>query len=243
MRSDDLRLGVYAVVDVETTGLDAARDGVVEVACIRIERGIVTRRLISLVNPGREIPVRASAVHGIYDCDVTDAPPLGALRDRLLAASDGATVVAHNARFDLGFLPFLATRPVVCTMRLAMHLIDASSYRNEALRERLGITMQPELGPAHRAGADAAVTGAILGRLLEHYVEGPFPQTIPGMISAIARPARLGRFAFGAHRGKPVSHIPTRYLRWIVATGFEDWEDVRSTAERELKRRTHRVSA
>jgi len=242
MRSEDLRLGTYAVVDVETTGLDAARDRVVEVACIRIERGIVTERLASLVDPEGDIPARASAVHGIYERDVVGAPCLERLRDGLLAATEGATVVAHNARFDLGFLPFLATRPVVCTMRLAMHLIDASSYRNEALRERLGITMPPGLGPAHRAAADATVTAAVLGRLLERYAQGPFPQTIPGLIATIAKPASLGRFAFGAHRGKPVSHVPTGYLRWILATGFEDWHDVRSTAERELARRTRRVS-
>jgi hypothetical protein len=124
-----------------------------------------------------------------------------------------------------------------------MHLIDASSYRNEALRERLGITMPPGLGPAHRAGADAAVTGAVLGRLLERYAQGPFPQTIPGLIATIAKPASLGRFAFGAHRGTPVARVPASYLRWILATGFEDWHDVRSTAEQELARRGRKISA
>jgi DNA polymerase III epsilon subunit-like protein len=237
MPSVDVRLETFAVVDVETTGLDPARDRVVEVACLRIERGAVRERLVSLVNPGCAISARASAVHGITGRDVAHAPSLADLRGRLLELAAGATVVAHNARFDLGFLPFLAARPVICTLRLARHLVDAASYRNEALRERFGITLPPEFATAHRAGADAAVTAAVLGHLLERYAMGPFPQTIPGLIATIAKPASLGRFAFGAHRGTPVTRVPSGYLRWIVGAGFEDWPDVRATAERELARR------
>jgi len=234
-----LRLGTFAVVDVETTGLDPSVDGVVEVACLRVEAGSVVERVVSLVNPGREIPNRASDVHGIYDEDVREAPSLPELRGALLAATRGATVVAHNARFDLGFLPFLASRPVVCTMRLAMHVLDAPTYRNEALRTHFGIAMPPGHA-AHRAEADAAVTAAVLARLLDRYALGPFPQSVTGLIETIAKPARLGRFAFGVHRGLPVENIPAIYLRWIVATGFEDWPDVRATAEAELARRSPR---
>ncbi len=234
-----MRLGTFAVVDVETTGLDPSVDGVVEVACLRVEAGSVVDRVVSLVNPGREIPYRASDVHGIYDEDVREAPSLPELRGALLAATRGATVVAHNARFDLGFLPFLASRPVVCTMRLAMHVLDAPTYRNEALRTHFGIAMPPGHA-AHRAEADAAVTAAVLARLLDRYALGPFPQSVTGLIETIAKPARLGRFAFGVHRGLPVENIPASYLRWIVATGFEDWPDVRATAEAELARRSPR---
>jgi uncharacterized protein (DUF3820 family) len=165
------------------------------------------------------------------------------LRGALLAAAEGATVVAHNARFDLGFLPFLAAKPVICTMRLAMHLVDAASYRNEALRDYFGIVMPTGHGPAHRAGADAAITGAVLERLLVAYAAGPFPQTVAGLIATIAKPASLSRFAFGAHRGRPVARIPSGYLRWIVESGFEDWPDVRATATRELERRNAKLSA
>jgi DNA polymerase III epsilon subunit-like protein len=229
--------GTYAVVDVETTGLDSARDAVVEVACLRVEDGKITRQFASLVDPGRAIPERASAVHGIFDSDVRGAPSLAEVRGTLCALAAGATVVAHNARFDLGFLPFLAGRPVICTMRLAMHVLEAPSYRNEALRRQLDVRLPCDPGPAHRAYADAAVTAAVLARLLEYYAEGPFPQTVDGLIATIAQPARLGRFAFGLHRGRPIGQVPSSYLRWIVARGFEDWPDVRATAERELLRR------
>ncbi len=238
-----MRWAAYSVVDVETTGLDRHVDAVVEVACLRVERGVVVERFASLVHPGRDIPFSASAVHGIYDDDVAGAPTLAELRPRILALTAGSAVVAHNARFDLGFLPFLTSRPVVCSMRLAMHLVDASSYRNDALRAMLGITMPPGHGPSHRAATDAAVTAAILRELLKRYALGPFPQSIPGIIATIAKPARLGRFAFGAHRGTAVSGIPSSYLRWILAEGFEDWPDVRATAESELRRRAESRSA
>ena len=243
MDHQDVRKAAYSVVDVETTGLDPTSGGVVEVACLRVERGVVVDRFASLVHPGRDIPACASAVHGIYDRDVFDAPPIEALRARLLMLTAGSAVVAHNARFDLGFLPFLSARPVICSMRLALHLVDASTYRNDALRQLLGITMPPGHGPNHRALADAEVTAAVLAELLHRYAMGPFPQSIPGMIATIAKPARLGRFAFGVHRGTPVGAIPTSYLRWILAEGFDDWPDVRATADYELQRRAASKSA
>jgi DNA polymerase III epsilon subunit family exonuclease len=243
MDGNALERATFAVVDVETTGLDCARDAVVEIACLRVERGTIAERFVSLVDPQRPIPARASSVHGIFDRDVRGAPTLAGVRERVIGAARGAVVVAHNARFDLGFLPFLRAQPALCTMRLAKHLIDAPSYRNEALRALLGIEMPPEHGPAHRAGADAAVTAEILVRLLRRYGSGPFPQTVDGLIATIAKPASLGRFAFGAHRGTPVARIPSGYLRWIVRTGFEDWPDVRATAERELDRRRTQMTA
>jgi DNA polymerase III epsilon subunit-like protein len=243
MPREGLCAGRYAVVDVETTGLSPSADAVVEVAVLRIEGGEIVEQFASLVHPGRPIPAYASGVHGIYDCDVCSAPSLGALRERLLALTERATVVAHNAVFDRGFLPFLGGRPWICTMRLAMHVVDAPSYRNEALRELFGITMPADHGQAHRAFADAAVTAAILERLLERYAMGPFPQSVPGLIATVAKPARLGRFAFGAHRGLPIEQIPSSYLRWILAEGFEDWPDVRATAEFELRRRRCKLTA
>jgi len=64
----------FAVVDVETTGLDPKLDRVVEVACLRVCAGKIVERFSSRVNPGRTIPARASDGHGIYDRDVAHAP-------------------------------------------------------------------------------------------------------------------------------------------------------------------------
>jgi DNA polymerase-3 subunit epsilon len=232
-----LSAATFAVIDVETTGLDPKSDRVVEVACVRVERGRVVDRLASLVDPGRPIPARASAVHGIFDEHVAGAPTLNRLTPLIRHMAADAVVVAHNARFDLGFLPFLATNPVLCTLRLARRLVDVPSYRNEALREFLRLEVPGPAGRAHRAGADAEVTAALLLELLHRYERGPYEPTVRALLAMVARPVALARFAFGAHRGKTVPEVPTAYLQWIVSAGFEHWPDVRHTALLELGRR------
>ncbi|GAC1305754.1 MAG: hypothetical protein NVSMB21_07760 [Vulcanimicrobiaceae bacterium] len=232
-----LSRATFAVVDVETTGLDPRTDGVVEVACARVRAGSVVARFVSFVDPQRAIPARASAIHGIRARDVAGAPKLRELEDRLCAMARGAVVVAHNARFDLGFLRCLASNPTLCTLQMARRLVDAPSYRNETLRAYLDLRVDGAVGPAHRAGADTDVTVALLRELLRRFERVRPESTVADLLAAIARPTRLERFAFGRYRGASVSSVPTRYLRWIVREGFASWPDVRHTAQRELDRR------
>ena len=77
-------------IDTETTGRDPATDRVVEVACVRWERGEITLRKSWLVNPGRAIPQEAFDVHGISDEAVKDAPTFAAIVPELLEAMTGA---------------------------------------------------------------------------------------------------------------------------------------------------------
>ena len=237
MPCDHLSATTFAVIDVETTGLDAKNDRVVEIACLRVSGGRVLERFSSLVDPERPIPTRASAVHGIFDCHVAGKPALALLEPRIRHMTSDAVVVAHNARFDVGFLPFLAGRPVVCTMQLARRLVDAPSYRNESLREFLELDLPARLGPAHRAAADAEVTAALLLELLRRYTCGPYEPTVSALLATMGRRIALTRFAFGTHRGKALREVPTGYLQWIVETGFESWPDVRHSAIAELGRR------
>jgi DNA polymerase III epsilon subunit family exonuclease len=164
------RTGRYAVVDVETTGFSPTGDGVVEVACVLVQDGRVERRWSSLVNPLRPIPWRATDVHGITDDDVAQAPTLAELEGELVALCAGATVVAHNASFDLSFLTVLQSHPVLCTLALARRAFPhAPNHKNQTLRRYLGIDRDPMLRgcQAHRALADAQITAAILLRCLE----------------------------------------------------------------------------
>ncbi|MBC5811540.1 MAG: 3'-5' exonuclease [Candidatus Eremiobacteraeota bacterium] len=160
-----LRAVRYAVVDVETTGFSPRDDRVVEVACLILDRdGALIDEFASLVCPGRRIPYYASAVHGIHDADVADAPSLNALAPVLQAMVGDAVIVAHNAGFDRGFLPFFDEREWLCTMRLARRYFPhAPRHTNQALRAYLGIR-DPRLEnmTAHRALADVLVTAGIL---------------------------------------------------------------------------------
>lgn len=87
-------------IDTETTGRDPNTDRVVEVACVRWERGEVVLRKSWLVNPGRPIPKEAFDVHGISDEAVKDAPEFAGILPELLEALHGAIPLAYNAEFD-----------------------------------------------------------------------------------------------------------------------------------------------
>jgi DNA polymerase-3 subunit epsilon len=154
-------------IDTETTGRDPSSDRVVEVACVRWERGEITLRKSWLVNPGRPIPQEAFEVHGISDDHVKDAPPFEAILPELLEALAGAIPLAYNAEFDrkqlLAELGRVAapTSPPPAFQKSA-EWIDPLVWARElqkleksrALTEvaaRLGI----ELTQAHRATNDA----------------------------------------------------------------------------------------
>src|SRR5688572_7710891 len=85
--------------DCETTGIDTATCGVVSVAAVRFERGVVTRAFTSLINPGMPIPAEATAIHGIANEWVKDAPSLVDVAHNLLkVAGDDAIPAGYNAQ-------------------------------------------------------------------------------------------------------------------------------------------------
>ena len=194
MAPSELAEAAFTVIDVETTGFSPVYDRVVEVACLRLERGAVVERFASLVDPRRPIPRVVSAIHGIRARHVRGAPLLEEIRPRIEAMVAGAIVVAHNARFDIGFLPFVASRPVLCTMRLAQRLVDAPNYRNRTLPRVLGLAIGPEGRHEHRAAADAYVTATVLHELLRRYARGPYPQTIAALLAIARRAVPLARY-------------------------------------------------
>jgi DNA polymerase-3 subunit epsilon len=175
--------GPYAVVDVETTGLDPALDRVVEIAVVRCDAaGRPVAEWSSLIDPGRD--PGPTAVHGITGADLADAPSFAAIADRLAAELDGAVVSAHNLAFDASFLAAEWARadidrpaaPGLCTLALAraLHPGRAEGYSLAACSAAAGIP-QPE---AHRALADARVTADLLGSLLAAVPTGrrPWPR-------------------------------------------------------------------
>jgi DNA polymerase III subunit epsilon len=94
------------VLDTETTGLDPG-DGhrIVEIACVELFNHMPTQRVFHRhVNPERDMPAEAFAVHGLTAEFLAGHPPFAAIVDELLAFIGGDRLVIHNAGFDLGFL-------------------------------------------------------------------------------------------------------------------------------------------
>jgi DNA polymerase-3 subunit epsilon len=162
----------FAVVDVETTGMrSGGSDRITEIAVAVVHGGRREVVLESLVNPGRPIPPAVRAVTNISDEMVRGAPPFAELADRLLAALAGRVFVAHNARFDWGFVCAELRRargvvlegPRLCTVRLARRLVGGvRSCGLDNLTRVLGL----ENAARHRAAGDALVTAELFARLL-----------------------------------------------------------------------------
>ena len=170
-QADPRGLG-YAVVDLETTGLEPQDEAIIEVGVVLLDpHGREQLRWDSLVNPHRHPgPTR---IHGITPDDLTDAPELGILAPALVELLRGRVLVAHNIRFDASFLlPALRLElgaaalprkiPQVCTMNWARSFIDTPSRSLVRCCQVCGI----ELASHHRAIDDAAACA----QLLSHYL-------------------------------------------------------------------------
>ncbi len=154
---------VYIALDLETTGLDAKRDAIIEIGAVRFQGNRILDRYVTFVNPQRAIPLRVQQLTNIRNSDVVNAPMLDAVIPELLAfvRNDVAALIAHNAGFDLGFLQAAGVnfhRPVLDTFELATILLPSlSSYNLGELCRSLAIT----LDEAHRALEDAEATAQL----------------------------------------------------------------------------------
>jgi DNA polymerase III subunit epsilon len=139
-------------VDTETTGLDPrAGHRLIEVAAVEsVNRKLTGRVFHHLVNPGRDIDPGATAVHGMTSEDLAGKPKFAEIVDEFMAFVKGATVVIHNAAFDLGFLNAELTRARgITTQALELTVIDSLLMAREqfpgkrnsldALCDRLGV--------------------------------------------------------------------------------------------------------
>ena len=158
--------GPIACVDLETTGGTAAHHRVIEVGIVLLDGGEVVDRWSSLVDPGVRIPSSIQDFTGISNDMVADAPSFGDLRAEVRRRLDGRLFIAHNARFDYGFVRNEFRRlgekfaaPVLCTVRLSRALFREHARHNlDALIERYGL----DCGQRHRALGDAAVLPPLL---------------------------------------------------------------------------------
>ena len=148
-------------LDLETTGASAARDRVTEVGLVEVNHGRVLGEWATMVNPGMSIPPMIQSLTGITDEMVARAPGFADISRELLDRIDGKLLVAHNARFDYGFLRnefqrigIDYTSRVLCTVKLSRRLFPHHQRHNlDILMTRHGITCDAR----HRALGDARV--------------------------------------------------------------------------------------
>lgn len=151
-------LPCYVMLDLETTGGNPVHDRITEIAAVRVEGGQEVARWSSLVNPGTTISTFIQNLTGISNAMVQEAPGFEEVAHHLLGLLDGAVLVAHNVRFDHGFLLNEFARmnvplrvKTLCTVRLSRQLYPQhKGHGLDAIMQRHGLTTLAR----HRAMGD-----------------------------------------------------------------------------------------
>ncbi|OZI11529.1 PolC-type DNA polymerase III [Bacillaceae bacterium SAS-127] len=166
----------YVVFDVETTGLSAVYDTIIELAGVKIKDGEIIDRFESFANPHHPLSATTINLTGITDDLVENAPEVEEVLQKFKEWTADAILVAHNASFDMGFLQAgykrynieKATNPVIDTLELARFLYPTmKNHRLNTLAKKFDV----ELTQHHRAIYDAEATGYLMLKMLQDAAE------------------------------------------------------------------------
>jgi DNA polymerase-3 subunit epsilon/ATP-dependent DNA helicase DinG len=162
-------------LDLETTGLEAKQDAIIEIGAVRFKGDRVEGEFATLVNPGRKIPANVTQLTGITDAMVAKAPLISVVLPQLEEFVGEAPVLGHNIKFDLDFLQAkraLRYNDALDTLDLASVLLpSAGRYNLTSLAKELGVPTPSET--MHRADVDARVTMEIYRALFRKALELP----------------------------------------------------------------------
>jgi DNA polymerase III epsilon subunit family exonuclease len=161
------------ILDLETTGAKAPPCRITEIGAFEVVDGKITDKFHTLVDPGMPIPQFITSLTGITDEMVAGAPRFADISDRLLEFIGDAVIVAHNSRFDMGFLNYEIGRvfedyrlgnPSLCTVQLSRRLVpEIENHKLNTVARHFEI----DLLNHHRASDDALATANIFLNLLE----------------------------------------------------------------------------
>lgn len=162
---------VYAIIDIETTGGNASRERITEIAIYIHDGERVVNEYSTLINPECKVPPFVARLTGISDEMLVNAPKFYEVARDIVEITQGCTFVAHNAAFDYSFvkqeflnLGYKYKRPVLCTVKMARKLLPGhKSYSLGNLCSSLGINITSR----HRAAGDAKATVKLFERLLD----------------------------------------------------------------------------
>ncbi len=179
---------MYAIVDIETTGGSPAADRITEIAIYIFDGSRILDEFISLVNPERNIPHYITALTGISNEMVEDAPRFFEIARQIVEITKDRILVAHNASFDYKFiksefksLGYDFSRKNICTLRLSRKLFPGyASYSLGSLCAQLGIGIENR----HRAAGDAMATVELLKLLLKKSGDAGQENVLQDSISA-----------------------------------------------------------
>jgi len=224
--------------DLETTGTDTAKDRIVELAFVKINTDGSRDKYVKRINPQMPIPAESSAIHGIYDADVADAPSFKQIGHELNNWIKGCDFGGYNStRFDLPLLAeeFLRSGIDVDFTERVMVDVQQIFFKMEqrTLSAALAFYCGRTIENAHSAEADIDATIDVLEAQLERYQDLPKDtkgiQEFAGTNDLVDYARRMVMkdgvpiFNFGKHKGRSVKEVFEKepsYYDWIMNADF-----------------------
>lgn len=186
-----------AIVDLETTGMSALYGRIIEIGILRVEGGELRKTYSTLVNPECYVHPMIEQLTGISSSDVERAPSFTSIAREVSRLLSGAVFVAHNARFDYGFLKAEFARTgrdfsprCLCTMKLSRRLFPGHRHHDlSSLIERHGLSCADR----HRALGDARAVYEFLQRVEQEEDPLRFADAVRHVMKEKRLPAQIDR--------------------------------------------------
>ncbi len=227
------------VFDIESTGVNVVHDRIVELCVLRVLPDGTETVKTWRVNPGIPIPPPATAIHGISDADVADAPAFAGILSELVPMLQGSDLAGYNSnKFDI---PMLAEELLRAGSDLDLSQCRSVDVQNifhkkepRTLSAAYRFYCQADLENAHTAEADVRATYEVLRAQLERYPD--LPHEVPALsdFSTMHKAADFAgfitfdeqgheQFSFGKYKGQRVSHVLLKdpgYYSWLQNADF-----------------------
>lgn len=229
-RDETLEEAVYVVFDIETTGLSVTNNKIIELAGVKMQGGQEIDRFETFIDPHEPIPYNIQQLTNITDDMVRGAPELAPKIAEFIEFIGDAVLVAHNARFDIGFIQEACKQtnqqpvlnPVLDTLELARYLHPRmKNHRLNTLADLYKVSLESH----HRAIDDTMALAGILAGLLKDAIAGgvtrlPQLNEINGESWRTSRPFHCGIYALNAvgkkNLFKLISLSHTDYLNRVA---------------------------
>jgi len=226
---------MYAIIDVETTGLKAATEKIIDIAILLHDGRKVVDEFQSLINPERIIPANITRLTGITNDMVKEAPKFWEVARDIVLMTRDKTFVAHNVNFDYSFvreefseLGYTFKRRKLCTVQMSRKLLPGKkSYSLGNICQELGCDIEQR----HRAYGDARATALLFTHLMDldqHQQEDTQPQGMADLSIIRNLPRKTGVYYFLNDQGDLIYIGKSKNIRSRIMSHFQDARTRRS---------------
>jgi len=245
----------FSFVDIETTGTHLRHDRVIEIGILRVENGKLVQTYNQLINPQTYVSPFISQMTGILPDDLEDAPTFDLVKDDIYELLQDSIFVAHNVRFDHGFLKnefrrydFDLSLKQLCTVKLSRTLFPEHRHHNlDAIVQRFGFSIKHR----HRAFDDAEILWKFYQAVEMLYPANKLKETLQFLIQKPSIPSKLpireieqlhngpGVYIFYGDEDLPLYIGKSRDVRKRVLSHFSS--DHRSSKEMNISMQIKRI--